>query len=136
MDEVLEDAIDAHLRNPSVDPHGDPIPSKDGIMPDMATTRLVEQPVQRPSEVVRVLTQDRDKPVYLGSIGLRPRAKVAVQEKMPYQYGPYAPVDRRRGDHCGLRDGPYDTGLQHRVRLTSTPEYDCLDCMVTRLDRL
>ncbi len=84
LDEVLADAIDTHLHSPSIDPHGDPIPTKDGIMPDMTTVRLVEQPLQRWSEVARVLTQDKDKLFYLGSIGLRPRAKVAVQEKMPF----------------------------------------------------
>ncbi len=84
LDEFLADAIDTHLDSPSVDPHGDPIPNKDGTMPDLATMRLVEQPLQRWCEVARVLTQDREKLLYLGSIGLRPRAKVTVQEKMPF----------------------------------------------------
>ena len=84
LDEVLADAIDNHLQSPSVDPHGDPIPAKDGTIPEMTTMRLVEQPLQRWNKVARVLTQDKDKLFYLGSIGLRPTAKVAVQEKMPF----------------------------------------------------
>ncbi len=84
LDEVLEDAIDAHLDSPSVDPHGDPIPAKDGTMPDTSTALLVEQPLRQEHEVVRVLTQEEDKLSYLGRIGLRPRAKVSVQEKLPF----------------------------------------------------
>ncbi len=84
LDEVLEDAIDAHLHSPSVDPHGDPIPAKDGTMPWTSKALLVEQPLQKEREVTRVLTQEEEKLSYLGSIGLRPQAKVSVQEKMPF----------------------------------------------------
>ncbi len=84
LDEVLEDAIDDHLQNPSIDPHGDPIPAKDGTMPWISTALLVEQPLCMEHEVARVLTQEEEKLSYLGHIGLRPRAKVSVQEKMPF----------------------------------------------------
>ncbi len=84
LDEVLEDAIDVHLHNPSIDPHGDPIPAKDGTVPRTSTAMLLEQPLQKERVVARVLTQEEDKLSYLGRIGLRPRAKVSIQEKLPF----------------------------------------------------
>lgn len=83
LDEVLEDAIDAYLQSPSVDPHGDPIPGKDGTMPVISSQLLGDLPVQRPRLVTRVMTQEQEKLAYLGSIGLRPQARIAILEKKP-----------------------------------------------------
>ncbi len=83
LDEVLEDAIDAFLHGPSTDPHGDPIPSKDGIMPATSTQLLVALPQHTPRTVTRVLTQDREMLAYLGSIDLRPQTRVTILERKP-----------------------------------------------------
>src|SRR5215212_4124336 len=42
ISEVLEDAIARALDNPTVDPHGDPIPSKDGTIEKVAGAPLSE----------------------------------------------------------------------------------------------
>jgi len=83
LDEVLEDAIDSFLQGPSTDPHGDPIPSKDGIVPAASTQLLVELPEQTTRSVTRVLTQDREMLAYLGSIDLRPHTRVTILERKP-----------------------------------------------------
>jgi len=83
LDEVLEDAIDSFLQGPSTDPHGDPIPSKDGIVPAASTQLLVELPEQTTRSVTRVRTQDREMLEYLGSIGLRPHTRVTILERKP-----------------------------------------------------
>ncbi len=84
LDEVLEDAIDTYLEGPSTDPHGDPIPSKEGIMPPASTNLLVELPEGTPRVVTRVLTQDRELLAYLGSISLRPQTQVTILERKPF----------------------------------------------------
>ncbi len=83
MDEVLEDAIDALLQGPSIDPHGDPIPSKEGVMPVASTQRLVELPDRTTRSVTRVLTQDKEMLAYLGSINLRPHTRITILERKP-----------------------------------------------------
>lgn len=83
LDEVLEDAIDSFLQGPSADPHGDPIPSKEGIMPTASTQLLVELPERITRTVTRVLTQEKEMLAYLGSIDLRPQTRVTILERKP-----------------------------------------------------
>lgn len=42
ISEQFEDKIAELLNHPTHDPHGDPIPSKDGVMPEMASLSLSE----------------------------------------------------------------------------------------------
>lgn len=84
LDEVLEDAIDSLLDSPSIDPHGDPIPSKSGAMPATSTQRLADLPARTPRLVTRVMTQEEELLAYLGSIGLRPQARVMITERKPF----------------------------------------------------
>lgn len=84
LDEVLADAIDSHLNGPVADPHGDPIPSKDGVMPESSNELLTNLPENTPRAVTRVLTQDQEMLSYLGSIELRPHSRVAVLERKPH----------------------------------------------------
>ena len=83
LDEVLEDAIDRLLNNPQLDPHGDPIPDKQGRMPEVLGQLLSDIPVQEHRRVVRVLSQEAEVLTWLGEIGLRPGASILVKEKLP-----------------------------------------------------
>lgn len=83
LDEGLEDAIDSFLEGPSTDPHGDPIPSKEGFMPSASTQLLVDLPDRTTRIVTRVLTQKKEMLAYLGSINLRPKTQVTILERKP-----------------------------------------------------
>ncbi len=87
ISESLEDAIANVLGHPTVDPHGDPIPSKDGEVARQAGIPLSTALVRHPYAVVRVLHQDQERLHYLGSLGLYPGTPVEVQERAPF-HGP------------------------------------------------
>jgi len=61
ISEALEDAIAAALGNPTIDPHGDPIPSKDGHVETIVGVPLSAAELDQPYRLVRVLLQDADR---------------------------------------------------------------------------
>ena len=61
ISEEFEDRLDALLGYPTVDPHGDPIPSKEGVLPQREGLPLLQlQPGQR-ARILRVNDQDAEK---------------------------------------------------------------------------
>ena len=84
LSDALEDAIAAALDNPTVDPHGDPIPTKDGRIEVVPGTVLARADLNRAYRLVRVLAQDQDRLTYLGSMGLYPNAAVTVLKRAPF----------------------------------------------------
>jgi DtxR family Mn-dependent transcriptional regulator len=77
----LIDRIDEMLGRPSVDPHGDPIPDRHGMVEELDHPSLATCEVGRELRVVRVLDQD---PEFLRSMedrGLTPGRAVRVEER-------------------------------------------------------
>ena len=84
ISEEFEDKLDALLGYPTVDPHGDPIPSKDGHIPlrkGCALTRLQDG---QSGVILRVNDQDPEKLRYLGELGLYPETRVEVVKRAPF----------------------------------------------------
>lgn len=81
-DRVLE-RIDALLGHPEVDPHGDPIPTRDGRIPAVDTQSLADSAPGQSVVVERVLRQDPAFLQFVGERGLSPGSRVEVvrQEK-------------------------------------------------------
>lgn len=84
ISEQFEDKIAELLDNPTHDPHGDPIPSKDGIMPDMKDVPLSDASPDSTYLVSRIRNQDPELLRYLERIDLLPGTKVTVKEKAPF----------------------------------------------------
>lgn len=84
ISEKFEERIAAHLGQPTVDPHGDPIPSIEGTVPDCASLCLAELPVGARARIVRVSDQDAERLRYLASLGLVPGADVQVTASAPF----------------------------------------------------
>jgi len=84
LSETLEDAIANALDNPTVDPHGDPIPSKDGTIEKVAGAPLSQAKLNQPYRLVQVLMQDQERLSYLGSLGLYPNATVMLLKSAPF----------------------------------------------------
>lgn len=85
ISEQFEDKIAELLDNPTHDPHGDPIPTKDGIMPSMEVESLIDAGEGHHYLVSRVKNQDPELLRYLEKIGLLPGAKLSIKEKGPFK---------------------------------------------------
>ena len=84
ISEELEERIDKALGHPTRDPHGHPIPGKDGTMTDERLPSLWE--VQELTDVIVAWVDDRDASVlrYLDSLGIHPEVEIHVLEKAPF----------------------------------------------------
>ncbi len=84
ISEQFEDKIAELLNNPTHDPHGDPIPSKDGVMPEIANEPLTEAEIGEQVMLGRVANQDPELLRYLEEIGLIPGIVLEVVKKAPF----------------------------------------------------
>lgn len=85
ISEQFEDTIAELLNHPTHDPHGDPIPTKDGKMPDMARISLNNAELDYDYVIGRVKDQDPELLRYLEEIGVIPGVKVSIIEKAPFK---------------------------------------------------
>lgn len=85
ISEQFEDKIAELLNDPTHDPHGDPIPSKDGVVPDKASLAVCDANLETPYIIGRVKDQDPELLRYLEKSGLIPGVKLTVLEKAPFE---------------------------------------------------
>lgn len=85
ISEQFEDKIAKLLDDPTHDPHGDPIPTKDGLMPEMDAQPLIDAETDQDYIVSRVKDQDPELLRYLEKIGLLPGIKIRVKEMAPFK---------------------------------------------------
>lgn len=76
--------IAAALGEPTLDPHGDPIPRCDGSLPTMNDQRLSELTTGEPAKILRVLAQGDGQLRYLAALGLVPGAAVQLTARVPF----------------------------------------------------
>jgi DtxR family Mn-dependent transcriptional regulator len=84
LSEPLEDRLDAALGHPTTDPHGAPIPTKEGILNAPATTLLWATPPGECVTVSEVEDEDAALLTHLAELGLVPGARVEVLAKGPF----------------------------------------------------
>jgi DtxR family Mn-dependent transcriptional regulator len=84
ISEEFEDKLDALLGYPTVDPHGDPIPSKEGVISARKGCTLMQLREGQSALILRVSDQDPEKLRYLGQLGLYPETRVKVLERAPF----------------------------------------------------
>ncbi len=84
ISEEMEARIASAMGNPSYDPHGEPIPSADLVMPEDDSIRLADLDIGRPAILSRVQAQDADLLRHLEGLGLRIGTKVRIHEISPY----------------------------------------------------
>src|SRR5579875_3035751 len=84
LSEQLEEVIAAKLGNPTLDPHGDPIPGPDLVLAEPQTRSLASlQPGDR-GRFVRVSDSDPAMLRYLADCGVTPGAGFEVLERQPF----------------------------------------------------
>lgn len=85
VSDTLVDRMAAVLGHPTADPHGDPIPTSEGDILELASTPLAEVPTGSTVEVRQVEEGQPDRLRYIASIGLRPGVQVTVLDRQPFQ---------------------------------------------------
>lgn len=80
---VEEEALAASLGNPSVDPHGDPIPTAAGALPPRKGQPLTMMPEGELAQVVHIEDEPRAIYTQLLAQGLQPGVKIRILEKEP-----------------------------------------------------
>jgi DtxR family Mn-dependent transcriptional regulator len=99
-DLVLE-RIDAALGHPSVDPHGDPIPTRKGRLSERARGSLVDCLTGERQRVVRVVNQNAEFLQFAERHGLVPGAIVTVTGREPAADAVRVQIPRRKAVSLG-----------------------------------
>ena len=84
ISEDFEDRVARRLGDPAIDPHGDPIPAKDGSVAAVEQQSLVELETGQSAMVVRVSDADPEALRYAAGLGLRPQARVTLVDAEPF----------------------------------------------------
>jgi DtxR family transcriptional regulator, Mn-dependent transcriptional regulator len=84
LSEELEELIAAKLGDPKVDPHGDPIPTREGLIDESETLPLAELEPGSSGVFVRVSDSDPAMLRYLSERAIRPGQRIQVRERQPF----------------------------------------------------
>jgi DtxR family Mn-dependent transcriptional regulator len=82
-EKVLE-RIDAYLGHPSVDPHGDPIPTSKGKVTPQKLQSLAECDLNQPLRIARIADQEPAFLQFLHRSGLIPGVALTIQSRDPH----------------------------------------------------
>ncbi len=102
ISEEFEDRIDEALGYPTTDPHGAPIPTKDGDIEQRDYHRLTEIQVGRTAVIRQVSDQSAEMLRYMASLGLRPSVQVEVKSRAPFNGPLLVKVDGEIEHSLGL----------------------------------
>lgn len=96
LSERLEERIAAALGHPTHDPHGDPIPPRDGPHEEQWGAELESAPPGSRFRIERVSDRDSAALRYLGELGVYPGVVVVVEEQAPFGGPRWVRIDGRR----------------------------------------
>jgi DtxR family Mn-dependent transcriptional regulator len=113
LSEELEARIDEALGYPTVDPHGDPIPTADLVIEERPTLCLADIPVGAEAVFVRISDSDPEMLRYLAERGIAPPAPLVVVDKQPFG----GPTFARFGDDVHVLGGALAAAM--RVELSA-----------------
>lgn len=85
--DALVERMSALAGHPRRCPHGEPIPTRDGVMPRVVDYPLNEVAVGQEYVISRANTHDSHKLRYLDALGLKPSRKLELLERAPF-HGP------------------------------------------------
>ena len=94
LSQDLLDRIDAALGHPTTDPHGAPIPTREGTIDRPLSQRLTDLQPGQSAVITEVFDNDPALLRYLGELGLYPRVSVRVVGVGPFD----GPVTVRVGE--------------------------------------
>ena len=111
LSEELEELIADKLGNPTHDPHGDPIPTRDGLMPDEPTVSLQTLATGDCGRFVRISDADPEMLRYLAARGIAPGDGFEVIDKQPFD----GPTFARFGDDVHVLGGALARAMRAQV---------------------
>jgi DtxR family Mn-dependent transcriptional regulator len=82
--EELIDRMATALGDPRLDPHGAPIPTRDGRVEELALRRLADAVPGEQVRVRPVQDEDAERLRYLAELGIRPGALVRILDRAPF----------------------------------------------------
>ena len=95
-EELIERMADA-LGNPLHDPHGAPIPSREGVVEETTRRTLSEVGAGENVRVRMVMDDDGDRLRYLAELGIRPGSIIRLLDRAPFD----GPITLWVGDGAG-----------------------------------
>jgi DtxR family Mn-dependent transcriptional regulator len=107
----LSDRISEVLGNPTRDPHGDPIPSVDGMIEETPTRRLADLEPGETGTFVRVSDSDPEMLRYLSERGISPGDGLEVVAKEPFD----GPISVRFGAELHVLGGALTRAMRTEV---------------------
>jgi DtxR family Mn-dependent transcriptional regulator len=113
LSEELEELIAIKLGNPTRDPHGDPIPTRELQIEESTTESLSGLPVGTTGVFVRVSDSNPEMLRYLAERGITPGDRFEVMDKQPFG----GPLTARFNDSAHLLGG--DLARVMRVEVTA-----------------
>jgi DtxR family Mn-dependent transcriptional regulator len=111
LSEELEEAIAAKLGDPTHDPHGDPIPTRDLKIDEGETTSLIALEAGASGTFTRVSDSDPEMLRYLDARGILPGDEFEVVEKQPFD----GPLFVRFGDSVHVLGGALARAMRVEV---------------------
>ncbi len=102
ISEEFEDRIDKVLGYPTIDPHGAPIPTKDGDIKQGNDQLLSRIKAGQTVTILQVSDQSSEMLRYMASLGLRPGVEVKVKERAPFNGPLLVRVDQESEHFLGL----------------------------------
>lgn len=91
----LVDRLDDFLGNPSHDPHGDPIPTKEGLIPERNLVSIAAMEPGEAGVVQRVSDEYPELLRYAASLGLAIRTRIKVLERIAFDGSVRLEADNR-----------------------------------------
>ena len=95
ISEAFEDRIAQRLGAPMTDPHGDPIPTKEGSVAETSRLTLSDLEVGQVAQVTRVRDDDPALLRYLTELGISLHTKVVITDRAPFD----GPLQVTIGNH-------------------------------------
>jgi DtxR family Mn-dependent transcriptional regulator len=95
--EELIERMAGALGDPSHDPHGAPIPSREGVVEETTRRTLADAAVGERVRVRQVMDEDGERLRYLAELGIRPGAVIRLLDRAPFD----GPITLWVGDSGG-----------------------------------
>src|SRR5438270_5387357 len=112
LSEELEEVIAAKLGDPTHDPHGDPIPTRDLTSEERSTMSMQALSARARGTFTRISDSDPDMLRYLADRGIAPGASFEVVERQPFG----GPLFVRFGDHVHVLGGALARAMRVEVK--------------------
>lgn len=100
ISERLEDRIAEFLGHPEYDPHGAPIPAKDGTLPRARFVALTHVAPGQSGRVVRINRGPEGMEAYIHSLGIKPGVALTLAARAPFDGPVSVAVGPRRTAHA------------------------------------